>query len=127
MADSLITNDYHKKKKAAIEKIIGAPLTSVQFVMDYLILGFEPKGALTTLVWPEVIDRNGAITFGKLGYRDRLCDLITHVIRRAEIDDNDTILLRFDPTEELRIPLKSQDAPGERAVLTGPEHFLFVF
>ena len=40
-------------KKLLLE-LRGARLTSVQFVLNYLILGFDEKGALTTLVWPKV-------------------------------------------------------------------------
>jgi len=43
-------------KKLLLE-IRGARLSSVQFVLDYLILGFDEKGALTTLVWPEIMEK----------------------------------------------------------------------
>jgi len=33
---------------SVLARIVGARLTSVDFVMDYLILGFDGKGALTT-------------------------------------------------------------------------------
>jgi hypothetical protein len=48
------SNSWLKREKALLH-LVGARLTSVQFVLDYLIFGFEEKGALTTLVWPEVI------------------------------------------------------------------------
>ena len=48
--------DWAEKEKALC-KLVGARLTSVQFVMDYLIVGFDEKGALTTLIWPEVFNK----------------------------------------------------------------------
>jgi hypothetical protein len=52
------------EKEQAISRLMGAPLTSVQFVMDYLILGFDAQAALTTLVWPEILHENKKMTLG---------------------------------------------------------------
>jgi hypothetical protein len=74
-----MSNDADKdwlKKEEAIARITGARLTSVQFVMNYLILGFDEKGALTTLVWPELLKEKMTASFSSLGYRDALCALI---------------------------------------------------
>ena len=46
------------KKEEALARLIGARLTSVQFILNYLILGFDERGALTTLVWPEISYEN---------------------------------------------------------------------
>jgi hypothetical protein len=54
-------------------KLIGSRLTSVQFVLDYLILGFDGEGALTTLVWPQLVAAERRLQFGDSGYRDMLC------------------------------------------------------
>src|SRR5258707_1038212 len=43
-----------EESAAVFRRIIGARLTSVEFVLDHLALGFDGKGALTSLVWPEV-------------------------------------------------------------------------
>jgi hypothetical protein len=39
-------------RQKALLNIVGARLTSVQFILNYLILGFDERGAYTTLVWP---------------------------------------------------------------------------
>jgi hypothetical protein len=106
-------------------KLIDARLTSVQFVLDYLILGFDQKGALTCLVWPEIIDGNISSRFGTEGYRDKLCSLIEKVVRRATMDVEETIWIEFE-SDALRIPLRSYEGKGERAILTGPNHYLLV-
>jgi hypothetical protein len=62
---------------SVLSRIIGARLTSVNFVLDYLILGFDEKGALTSLVWPEVFIAGSVLKFGMQGYTDRLCELIS--------------------------------------------------
>lgn len=67
------------------------------------------------------------MTFGIQGYRDELCSLIEKVVRHATMQLNETICIDFDNRFQLRIPVASYMAPGERAIWTGPKHFLFVF
>ena len=110
-----------------LTRIIGARLSSVDFVLDYLILGFDGKGALTSFVWPEIIiSGEGALTFGMQGYRDGLCDLITQVVSEVHFSEDETITISFG-YRRLRIPLRSRQVPGERAIFTAPKHFLHVW
>jgi hypothetical protein len=120
------SNSWLEREKALLH-LVGARLTSVQFVLDYLILGFDEKGALTTLVWPEVVQGASVNKLGSSGYRDRLCGLITSIVQSATIQADDTIEIQFDHDVELRIPLKTYAGKGERAILTAPKHFLRVF
>jgi hypothetical protein len=115
------------KGEEILRSIQGARLSSVQFVLDYLILGFDEKGALTTLVWPEVAEGGGALTFGMSGYRDALCGLITQVVDDVEVLDDETILINFRGKGQLRIRLRSYKSPGERAIFTAPKHVLFTW
>ncbi len=114
---------------AEIQRIGGACLTSVQFVLNYLILGFGPKGALTTLVWPLIERKDSQVLeFGMEGYRNDLCALIESRVNQASVRSDETIDILFDNGWRLRIPLRSYDSPsGERAILTGPKSYLFVF
>jgi hypothetical protein len=118
--------DWAEREKA-LSRLIGAQLTSVQFVMDYLILGFDERGALTTLVWPEIFNENKKITFERTGYRDELCSLIQKTLQNATMESDETISLGFENGTEIRIPLRSYRHSGERAILTGPKHYLLVF
>jgi hypothetical protein len=95
--------------------------------MDYLILGFDERGALTTLVWPEVADGKTRLTFAMPGYRDRLCSLLVETLRDATMESDETIKFIFEGGTEMRIPLRSYVGTGERAILTGPKHSLLVF
>jgi len=112
---------------AVLCRIIGARLTSVNFVLDYLILGFDERGTLTSLVWPEIISITGSVmTFGMSGYRDRLCDLITHAVSEVHFSEEETITISFG-NNRLRILLRQRQVPGERAIFTAPKHFLYVW
>ena len=115
------------EREKALSRLIGARLTSVQFVMDYLILGFDERGALTTLVWPEIFNIKKKITFGTTAYRDELCSLIEKTVQNAAMESDETISLHFAKGVEIRIPLRSHRRSGERAILTGPKHYLLVF
>ena len=110
----------------AFARLVGARLTSVQFVMDYLILGFDERGALTTLVWPEVRLSGGRLRFGDAGYRDALCSLIPQTTIRVEFDEQETLRCDFDGEASMFIEFGSDTTGGERGILTGPRHFLFV-
>lgn len=114
-------------RQKALLRLIGSRLTSVQFVLEYLILGFDERGALTTLVWPELVETSGLLRFGDSGYRDLLCSWIGRVITGAAIDKDDTISIQLGESDSLLIPLGSYQGNGERAILTGPKHFLLVY
>lgn len=114
-------------QQSALSRLVGARLTSVQFVLNYLVLGFDEKGALTTLVWPLLIVGGRPMTFGTPGYRDELCSLIEETVESASIDGDEVIKFRLQKGREMAIELKSYRNGGERAILTGPKHFLYVF
>jgi hypothetical protein len=123
-----MTKDYIQDNGAKLlSEIIGARLSSVQFVMDYLILGFDAKGALTTVVWPEIMSAKPTIKFGMPGYRDSLCDLITKVVETAEITSDETIIIGFSGEVRLAIPLRIYECSGERAIFTTPKNRLMVW
>jgi hypothetical protein len=119
-------SDWAEREKG-LARLVGARLTSVQFVMNYLILGFDERGALTTLVWPEIFNENRKITFETPGYRDALCSLIQMTLQSAAMESDESISLGFENRTDIRIPLRSYEDAGERAILTGPKHYLLVF
>ena len=126
MAQVLI-NKRMNESKSPLRRIEGARLTSVQFVLDYLILGFDEKGALTVFVWPEIHRGDVIFKYGSGTYRDELCNLMTHVVSHASEAENQTLRVRFDNGTRLEMPLASVERAGERAILTGPKHFLHVW
>lgn len=111
----------------ALSRLTGARLTSVQFVLNYLILGFDERGALTSLVWPELLESEMQLSFGESGYRDKLCSFIEKVVSNATIDADETIHFEFANGTKMQIPLGAYRGAGERAILTGPKNYLLVF
>jgi hypothetical protein len=105
-------------------RIVGARLTAVHFLLDHLVLVFDDKGALTTRVWPDIVDKDRAIAFGQPGYRDRLCGLIRRMVTGAAIDSSNTIRIQFGNEERLALPLDRYAGDAERAVLTGPRNYV---
>ena len=90
-------------KDGGIGRIIGAQLTSIQFVLDYLILRFDEEGALTTLVWPELHKSGNVIFFGESDYRSELCALMKRRVAQAGIDDEETIMIAFGSDASLHL------------------------
>ena len=60
-------------------------------------------------------------------YRNDLCELIDQTVQTARMDAQETIFITFSNGSEMRIALASYALVGDRAILTGPEHYLFVF
>jgi hypothetical protein len=110
-----------KDGKSLLTGIVGARLTSVDFVMDYLILGFDEKGALTTMMWPELYAGETTFQFGAEGYRDHLCELITPIVDSVEITAEETIAIVFTNGTRPRIPLRN-GLQGEKAIFMAPKH-----
>jgi hypothetical protein len=48
-------------------------------------------------------------------------------LKKATIGSDETINFGFENGTEIRIPLRSYQSSGERAILTGPKHYLLVF
>ena len=119
-------NTASNQGATVLGRVLGARLTSVDFVLDYLILGFDEKGALTTLVWPEVSVAGNVLKFGMQGYRDRLCDLIGQVVSEVHVAEDETIAISFGD-KRLRIPLQQRQLPGERAIFKAPKHELHIW
>lgn len=95
-----------------LQALVGAELSSVVFVRDYLQLDFDgPR--LTLYVWPQVVIGDEVRRLGDLGYRDALCALIGQVVRSAA-DSTDTGLLVILETG-------SVVTKPEPAELSGPE------
>jgi hypothetical protein len=111
-----------------LKKIVGGRLTSVCFVMDYLTLGFDNKGSLTSLVWPDVVDSQGCTTsFGNESYKDDICDLITQIVTDVQMSKDEIISVTFENGCRLIIRLRDRKTRGERAIFTAPKHHLQVW
>lgn len=123
----MIADARRAEQEEALSRLVGARLTSVQFILNYLIIGFDERGALTTLVWPATIDGDNVFRFGDGGYRDKICSLIEAVAMSITVAEDETVLINFHNSVRMQLPLGSYVGQGERAILSGPKHYLFVF
>jgi hypothetical protein len=91
-----------------LKLILGAQLSSVEFVMDYVQLHFDGP-TLTVYFWP-VVKRNGNISrFGEPDYRDELCGRIGHKVVSAFLREDEAIDITFDDRAEIHISLRPED------------------
>src|SRR5262245_53722265 len=95
--------------------------------MDYLILGFDGKGALTALVWPEVRSAGTTKRFGVPGYRDALCELIARKVVAAASPDDESVLIELEGDSHIYLQFGEEAMAGERAILTGVNRMLYVW
>ena len=115
------------QKIAILRTVVGSRLTSVQFVMDYLILGFDEKGALTTLVWPELVQGEACLAYGTTGYRDTLCEIIGTAVSNVRVTDDEGVEIAFADGHQLRITFSISKLQGEKMIFTTPQHKLVVW
>lgn len=101
-------------KPIPIEKIIGQPLGSVEFVQDYVQLRFDGP-ALTAFTWPMLHVAGMTFRFDEPGYRDRLCGWIGHRVLATAFREAEVLSIRFDDGAEMSISLRPEDRQGPEA------------
>jgi hypothetical protein len=69
----------------ALSELVGQPLSSVEFVQDYVQLHFD--GPTLTAYTPPTVSFESAVTLAweDAGYRDSLCKQIGSVVHRSEV------------------------------------------
>ncbi len=94
----------HNDTASVTQSLVGKTLTSVGFIDDSLLLGFD-EIELTTPLWPTVARKDSLFTYGMLEYRNELCDTIGSDVTDIQMQP-DTLSLSFGTTE-FRLPLRS--------------------
>lgn len=107
--------------------ISGARLTSVNFVIDYVILGFDDRGWLTLLLWPSLFVDGNLLAFGEVEYRNKLCDQISVVVDRVEADGERNMVIHLVNEAQIRLHLGSPQSFGEKASFLTPDRQLQVW
>jgi hypothetical protein len=97
-----------------VDKIVGEPLSSVEFVMDYVQLHFAGP-TLTLFVWPVVAVKEHETHFGEPGYRDALCGRITHIVTKVMMADDKALSVQFDDGSAITVSLRPEDRTGPEA------------
>src|SRR5438270_1970802 len=101
----------------ALKRLIGEQLSSVEFVQDYLQLRFDGP-CLTVYGEVKHVFRNqSSISWGQPGYRDTLCGLIAHQVRKTELKTDENISLMFDNESVWSMSLRKEDRHGPEALM----------
>jgi len=105
-----------------LASLIGKQMTAVSFVLDYINFQFE-DAFLTALSLPYVQANQGKLSYGAAGYRDMLCERISHKVTAASEIEEQEIRITFDDGSVIAIPLGLEEYRGvEAAILQiGPE------
>lgn len=88
--------------------ILDEQLSSVEFVQNYLQLHFDGN-ILTLYSWPEIDTDSGKYNIGMPGYRDALCEMITHKIDRVSFVEQNHLHLFFDNGFQISLSLKRDE------------------
>lgn len=108
-----------------LRQLFGSRLTSVIFVLDYVIIGFEGGRALTLLLWPTIYKDAQRSVSGMAEYRDALCSFIGALVTSAMIDST-KLMITFG-VDTLTVSLEESTPSGERVIMTGPDNLLAVW
>jgi len=94
----------------------SAWMSSVVFVMDYIQFDFSgPR--LSAFTHPTMEIEGRTLRWNDSGYRDALCEQITHYVSETNIRKDDAIELVFDTGAIIRISLKPDDYHGPEAAM----------
>lgn len=103
-----------------IKTLENTEVSSVIFIRDYLQFYFEGEqnnGTLTTYSLPVSVVNGRYFESGTIGYRDSLCSLINHQVKKSKIISDQNIILTFDNDDRLEVSLKKEDRSGHEAAM----------
>lgn len=83
-------------------------LSSVIFVQDYLQLDFDGQ-RLTCYIWPQIFVAEDKYEFGESEYRNKLCGLISKVIKEVTVKDSISLEFVFADNSKIFLPLDYED------------------
>ena len=102
-------------EEKSLQVIIGAQLSAVTFVQDYIQLHFDgPR--LTVFSHPVVIRGDQAFHWGKPGFRDALCNSIAQQVTAAHVAYGESVCIAFADGSAIQISLEEADYLGAEEV-----------
>ncbi len=102
-------------KPSPLSIVKGTPLSSVEFVQDYVQLRFDGP-CLTAHTPPSVVKNYCRLRWNEPGYRDALCGAIGQTVS-AVVVDAERIGIEFGPEMYVEISLKPAGAVGPEAAV----------
>lgn len=113
-----------------LSSIIGAQLSTVDFVMDYIQLNFDgdkERATLTTYTLPVIRVGENLYKLGDPGYRDKLVERIAKRVTYTWVKEKDEIGIGFDDGSTVSVSLKPEDCSGPEAFyFSGPNNLAWV-
>jgi hypothetical protein len=102
-------------EEKSLQVLIGAQLSAVTFVQDYVQLHFDgPR--LTVFSHPVVMRGDQTFHWDKPGFRDALCSRIAKQVTAARIAYGESICIEFADGSAIKISLQDEDYLGTEAV-----------
>lgn len=103
------------KDQEFLRHLLGLELSAVVFVRDYIQLQFDGP-VLTVVTTPEIETTTGILRSGQLGFRDALCDQISHTVKSVDLKAGVVIGIAFTDGGELLIPLQPEFPTAAEAI-----------
>ncbi len=97
-------------------QIIGEKLSAVVFVLDYHQLQID--GPSLTILNPITVASDGSsVAVGEDQFRNRLCEQIAKIVRRADCKEGDALVVEFEDDWTISVSLKNEDYNVPEAVI----------
>jgi hypothetical protein len=110
----------------ALLSLVGEQLSSVVFVMDYVQLCFASRCLTVYCNAHQVTKAHVSISWGNPGYRDALCGLIAHKVKKTNVLSDESISFNFDDESVWSMSLRKEDYRGPEAFqFTDPQSKLW--
>ncbi len=94
-----------EEQQLIFSELIGAQLSAVTFVQDYLQLHFD--GPVINVTSPLTVrTSSAALTSWQAGFRDLLCSHIAKLVKAVENRAGEALILRFEEEASLSITLR---------------------
>ena len=117
---------YEEAGLSSLERLVGREVDSVCFVRDYVQIVFDDGIVLTCYTLPIVTVSEQAFSFGVLGYRDRLGDLIGKSVQSVAERRQEELSIVFEGGDNVSVSLRTESFTSvEAAMLHRPGGDIF--
>ena len=103
------------KTTALLQELVGAQLSAVTFVQDYLQLWFDGPGINVMNPLTVQVGQTAVISW-QPGFRDTLCAQIAKIVSDAEVRDEEAFIIRFKDDSLISISLRPEDYSSPEAI-----------
>ena len=102
------------KSIISIRDLVGEPVSAVCFVQNYVEFHFDGS-IVRALSNPRLTLDDTVWRFPEPGARESFCNVIGAVVETVDVDDELSIVLRFDSGHTLFVPLDHESRVGPEA------------